>query len=555
MTDLLSGTLSLVSALALSLGLGLLVAGKSDSRIQIEAVLSQGLLLLMILLGFLHFILPLSSVFAVALVSGLGGIGLFLYREQLREFTTSFVFLAAATAFGLVYMSQAMITNYDPGLYYHSFVAFLRDDQIVLGLANLHSRLGNWSSSFALSAWFENGPLGNERYRLANPLLLLVVLLSLIGTFREVKRSQISPGFVIKVFGVGWVLAEFLTSPGFFIAAPTPDTGYALSSVMALASAIDMAWSSNLTSKYSALTWALISVFYRPQGFVVLFVVVLIWSFIELGRRTGVPRNLGSRCGWRPAGLVIAGIVGYVMLAVALTGHPVYPVASLPKVFSWSVPSGRRSWLSDQITWIARQGPLPESVDFRGVGWIPDWAVRQSGLLLLVSLVVAGGATLSWRLTPPPRTPRFPVLWATTSLPVAVWFVLAPDPRFGLGPLAVFAITPGVRWLKHGGSHSLEDSRDGVLFGASLTVFLLACLLPIASEFGERVGARVPLGIPEQTHLGTPQRIAADLGSVVVTRPLNTSGPECGASLWCTPEDASGLRVDTWGPFTVLSRD
>ncbi|NCW48887.1 MAG: hypothetical protein EBV88_05360, partial [Actinobacteria bacterium] len=59
----------------------------------------------------------------------------------------------------------------------------------------------------------------------------------------------------------------------------------------------------------------------------------------------------------------------------------------------------------------------------------------------------------------------------------------------------------------------------------------------------------------DQQHIGTPKQVVLETDGLTFTRPLGDPGPQCGSSLWCSPEDLSGLIVDRIGPFTALSKN
>lgn len=550
MHDLLLSVLGLVGSLAICIGLGLLSVGKAASNTSFATLLTRGFLGLLLLLGVMNIFVSLASIYLLLAVIILSVTGLIRGCRKFTDITPFGVLAGAGASIWLGFLSIGRISNYDPGLYYHSFIAFMRDDKLVWGLANLHTRLGNWSAPFALSAWFQNGPIGYEGYRLANSLLIVVVLAAVISTLRKTRQVGISPAVFLQPVGIAFIFSEVLTSPGFFIAAPSPDTGFALTSVMALGSAIDRKWGVR-DHEGSSWVWAVLSILYRPQGLVVLLAILFLR--VDL---LGMMRNADLLLKkLREHSLAVCGLLLYPVLTIILSGHFLYPVSSLPQVLPWAVPEAQRSYLSDQITWIARQGPLPETVDFRGFGWVADWIVRNFGLIALLVIVAVSGLVVSKRACQPLDRVAFFTTWVIIGTPVVVWFVLAPDPRFGLGPLGVFALLPWVRCLKREPNPERQDGVSAALLYVAVAALAFSVVLPLTRELGARVGDPQTLGIPEPSHLDTPRRVVADLGNVVITRPLNTSGPECGAALWCTPEDVSGIEIIRWGPFTVLSRN
>jgi len=531
--SVLSGSTSVISVLLMSWGLGRhLNSGPHD---QSQTVV-QGFLILHVVLMAAHCVVPLSSwgvrvVVGLLAVTGLvrgGRIVLRPRRIWLMIVGLSLVIVALATV---------TVSNYDAGFYYHSTIAHLRGDNVVIGLANLHHRLGNWSGSLSLAAFLESGPWGGDGYRLANPLLILVVLIAAAPRVLRVLEGRQSTGDVVAVVAVPLCLAEFLGSPGFFVAAPTPDTGFSLIAVLAIAALVDVIVDRSDLAVAELLTWSSLALIYRPTGLVLVLLaaVVLVYALtrLQLARLA------------RVASLAALGALAHFGMTVALTGFPVFPVSALPEIVSWSVPHDMRAYQVRIVQTIARAAGQ-QAVETDGWSWVGPWITRNRRFTSEVAVLLSAGLAMLCFGRHSRRLGSALLAIGVVALPVGFWFWSAPDPRFGHGLVYAWAVLP----LALAVNSLVEGSRlrpvallaAGVVLSIALTASITSFL---SRDLSNDLGG--------DAHVGTPKQIVLEAEGLVVTRPR--ADPGCGAALWCTPEDVSGLRVGNWRLFTVLSRD
>ena len=531
--SVLSGSTSVISVLLLSWGLGChLNSGPQDQ----SQTVAQGFLMLHVVLMAAHFVAPLSGSGVRVAVGLLAVTGLLRGgRIALRPRRTWLMIVGLSLA--SVALATVTVSNYDAGLYYHSMIAHLRGDNVVIGLANLHHRLGNWSGSLSLAAFLESGPWGGDGYRLANPLVILVVLIAAAPRVLRVLGGRQSTGDVLAVIAVPLCLVEFLRSPGFFVAAPTPDTGFSLIAVLAIAALVDVIVERSDRAAAETLTWSSLALIYRPTGLVLalLAAVVLVYAL----KRPQMARLA------RVATLAALGALAHFGMTVALTGFPVFPISTLPEIVSWSVSQDMRAYQVRIVQTIARAAG-EQAVGTEGWSWVGPWITRNRRFTFEVAALLSAGVAMLGFGRHSRRLGSALLAIGVVTLPVGFWFWSAPDPRFGLGLVYAWAVLP----LALAVNSLVESSRlRPVALLAAGAVLSTALILSITSFLSKDLSN----DLGGDAHVGTPKQIVLEADGLVVTRPR--ADPGCGAALWCTPEDVSGLRVGNWGPFTVLSRD
>ena len=189
--DFLAGSLSIagsqVLVISLLTGIGLLLRrGFALSTIDLNALFTSfwsGFVATLGLLALAHFAIPISG-WVTLVIASLGAIGLFVSRTDLAEALPpraslhapfSLIFVIGMTLW-LASLSTAALTHWDTGLYHMQAVLWVKQYAIVPGLANLHGPLGLQSTSYLFAAMLDTGPWTGESYRLANGVLILVLV-------------------------------------------------------------------------------------------------------------------------------------------------------------------------------------------------------------------------------------------------------------------------------------------------------------------------------------------------------------------------------------------
>lgn len=533
----ISGVFAVVAVLVASMGCGSVLPRRWHSS-HLTLALPVGFLCLHVvfIVGFL--LVPLSSGLLRILILTLAVI--MLIRQAGRiNWRSSQAVAGVMTCAALVLTALTTVTNYDAGLYYHSAIAHLRSDNLVLGLANLHHRLGNWSGSFGLAAFMQSGAWSSESYRLANVVVIVVALVGVLPRVGRLRNGSARPGDVLIAIAVPLCFITVLGSPGFYIAAPTPDTGFALFSVLASAALVDAVAGRGDRAVEEMLIWSTLALFYRPTALVLLGVGVVVLTVGFRSRQRKLNKGLL---------LPLVGVTAHLAVTFGLTGFPVFPVSQFPEVVSWAVPRSMREYQSRIVTTIAREA----GEEISGPGnwnWLGPWASRNWRFLVETgSLLVIGSIVVSCRCRG--RDLRMALIAALLmSIPVVFWFLMAPDPRFGFGLVYAWAAAPLALALTRAGYTTMRVRRRRLIVSVAGSAGLLALWFVALTSGGSSDN------FLDQQHIGTPKQVVLETDGLTFTRPLGDPGPQCGSSLWCSPEDLSGLIVDRIGPFTALSKN
>jgi hypothetical protein len=156
---------------------------------------------------------------------------------------------------------------------------------------------------------------------------------------------------------------------------------------------------------------------------------------------------------------------------------------------------------------------------------------------------------LGWRRGWVQFTRRGAIAFAMAVIPFAVWFMSAPDPRFGMGQLAGMSISP-LFFMR------LDARARGETAGALIKWFMGVGALIVVS-LAIVVGFRHAdvLGGLDEELAPTPTFPLVELNDVDgVTILTPTDGYQCGRVKWCTPASVDDLRIDDSSGWMVLSR-
>lgn len=447
------------------LGLGALVRSGGDPALRpaLSGFLGLGVLAL---LGIaINFFLPLGP--AVSSAAWALGLAAFLWRRRWllsdasgRDALVVACVLAALVAFLPVPM-------YDTGLYHLQTVQWATRARLEPGLGNLHSRLA------VNSAWF--------------------VVCAMVELPFAVQRSSLFVSFLPSAFGAAAAavgLRRFLGGDG------------RISSAILAATLLPVgAWALGAGSQapdhvVAIATFVVLGVIARSlerDGDVAAEAraAILLSTFCVAVKLTAVPLLAGASAAallrWRAlprgwpsvtAGIAALALVPWTIRTVVLSGCLVMPAAftRLPGL-PWAMPRADVQGLSDWIaSWARTPGAAPEQV-LGTWAWLPGWTDRtwQNPLVRAAAALAAAG-TAAWTAKARETVAAAAVPWATAAGGVALWFLLAPDPRFAIGYLLAVGAVP----LAFAATRTRLASRRGVreaiaAVAVGLSVHLASC--------------------------------------------------------------------------------
>jgi hypothetical protein len=477
-------------------------------------------------IGFLgvcfNFFLPLTSpVFFVALGICIVLGAMIMIKERSRWWPVDMFWMAAISTM-LAPLAGSMSPGYDGGLYHLPHQLWLRTEPIVFGLANLHGRFGFGSLYEYICAplW-----IGNQ-FTLLSYVQTSFLALFLLFLIRQARGSR--GRHLYLLLGIAVTL---LVLHGYV------QLNYTHTDIPAgFTFVIAFIYGHFLVSREQAVhrdEWrvflmvSLSAVFYKLPA-----VLVMLWGFFILVHRVYVKKDsmyeffLGSTIP-----IVFLGV--FLIKNIVTTGCVSYPIDASCLDVPWAAT---KNAIND-ANWITAWARHPRTglTSLENSRWIFGWWFPNYlgflGKWLFSGLVVGiaySGIALRTRF----RTIKFAdicIIYADIVIVMAflLWFVKAPNPRFGIGVLILFFPVLLLFVL----------ANDQVLTGIRRNALKIMVIVAVAM-FGLRAGSplkRVTLGnafsfVP----LSVPS-IKVKKDSVYGVRPLK--GDQCGLVPGCSPHD------------------
>lgn len=535
-----------------SVGVGLFVLRtlriQFSLRSQFHAALWVGLGLILLLTSGAQLFIGLGHTLGAALAAAVFFFGLayllwrlWAERTEIRvslERSITWRRLPIFLALGLVtiglidmaYLATGEPMDADAGSYRIGSILYASEYRLIPGLANLHFRFGFNSSLWPFAAFIGQGPWTGQGYRLVTGVFLAALVADVFMRIGLRRSNGPTPGDWFLVIATGFLGGVILTDVGRWVPSPAQDI------VLLVAYAVSTAFLADFVSSRSnrantagmALVTAALAGSLRPLGWV-LFVASLVTIVLVYPRAGHTPGQI-MRSLRLP--LVFAGAMAAVMAIrdAILTGWILYPLDLLAVPVEWRVPSTEVA--RDGITAYGRSPDVDMETVLASNAWFDPWldAFLSSREMFFFQIMLAGALLpLLW--------PRGRRAWARAWRPVlvtmvpnllaaTVWFITAPDIRFGWGPLLALTALPGafVLWAK-GYPQRLATWVGVTLIGAFMTTQVLN-------------GRYLPRG-------GVPVPVQSSIGPLSVT--LNLAPPPTPAAVTGTLGDGTPIRYPAVG--------
>jgi hypothetical protein len=446
---------------------------------------------------------------------------------------------------------------YDTGLYGVQSVHWIVTYPAILGLANLHWRLGINSSVFLCDAAMRQGAWPNLYFHFFTGLMLAALWAAIFPSLiRLVRSAPVSAAdyfqallgipassWVVRSKIVGTLTDEpasvvCLCAAGILFSELSREErdnrgehdGRARLAVAASLAALGVPFKLS-TIVFATLVWA----------------VAFVWLFSSSRRspRRGV---------WISASVVLpaAILVPWLIRGLILSGYPFFPNAMLGIPVDWRVPAALaklftewvHSFAVGQAYELAPAGKIAALGRFgEAARWFLGLARNREGFQVPFLLSIAGAAALLVRRLQPGHVRRNRSLWLL--LPslggIAFWLAEAPDPRFGqaaiwtlaatLGSLGIAASAARLKWV------------NARLVAAGLLLAMLWCLF----SFGWRQSYRPLESVRELVPLPEVRVVARRTASGLIVY-VPAEGNQCwDAPLPCTPYFDNTLRLRSTG--------
>ena len=535
----------LFATIGVGLGLSSVVKYRPRSlRLQLHVALWWGLAAVLILVSGLNLLFPVGgSLFqSLSAVFLIGGFLLFAgfitaHRRTIIQAASSALSLRRVPTLlflGLVGVALVLIARFaaaepmdaDTGGYRLGLINYAREFAVIPGLANLHDRFGFNSSLYPFAAFMEIGLWQNQGFRLVAGFLVIVLAADLLLRVAVPRPRGATPGDWYLVIASAFLMAIILTDSGRWIPSPAQDiAGYipAVASTAFLADALSASRNNRqrITLLNLAVITAAVAGSLRPLGWLLAAIVVLVALGIELWHR---PRTFGNLLrvtrGLLPS-VSLSAVLAAVMLTrdALLTGWLLFPAGLLGLNVPWRVPNP--SGTSAAITAWGRDPGAPASEVLEGFDWFIPWFSRflesREAYLIGLMLIIGGGSSLLLRRGRRAWTASWPRMLVTLIPNVSmllVWFVTAPDVRFGWAALVSVAAVP-LSWLL--ATHAFPSVPVHYV-GVAILVVMLGTQVAnsrTTPRGAEPIATPLYLGpVVLTVNLGAPQQVETERGQL-----------------------------------------
>jgi hypothetical protein len=475
-------------------------------------------------------ILPLSPLIGISLVAILtaSAVAIAAVRHDLR-ISLQFLTRPVALALGLVAVVAAwdaagLVEAFDTGLYHYQLTRWLSEYGTVPGLALIHHEFGLSSSWFALAAPFDFGPFQGRISGLLGGLAIFLSLVHFVLAVSRIleRRADRADWFLVG----GYALIFPVCFTWAFEVSLSPDVPVWILTLLT-------AWLMLVTS--SSGQGRDHGPHPTPNSILPLILATgttaVKFSAVPVMIVAAICYWFNSTVRWNTR-LVFGAIASLIALPVFMansvsSGYPLYPNSLLRLDVPWGVEKAEVKEFAAGIADWARWGGLPPA-GATARNWIMPWFLHWDKLLLisfcgvcLLGFVVVRG----WRGAKP-----FLYVVGLSLFGMTFVFMNAPNPRFGLGYLALCpalflgAIGPRfrdlVRWR-------VVDSRS-LRRPAALAYLLVAVAILVVAqgslrEFGLRrkmtvSNLRMPANSGFLSRLPLPPSLPKSSGDLVIVK-------------------------------------
>jgi hypothetical protein len=388
--------------------------------------------------AFANIFIPVGPVVAIPLAAfGLASVVLQMGRLSAYSLTWYFILVIVVAR-----LSTTLLAGYDGGLYHLPHQYWIATDKLVFGLANLHNRFGfNSINEYLLAlGWF-----GEANLSLLPLIAGLFSLFFLLAIAESIRADGADPrmAYVLSMSIIGYMWLHWIFATG---------NGWTNTDVPTAICVLLCAYCGFMAATRDNPDYLMLSYLFAGFAAALKLSGALVVLF-PLGLT--IERLRHGRIGISPVRFVLLGcaFLPWLLTSVAVSGCFAYPVSATCLRVPWEA-----SATADNVSgWIKAWARAPRTGLRHVVGWewLPLWfgrvwidlavwgAISALGLVMSYFLIAARGVT---------RNDRAPVIvFATYALiAIAVWFLTAPEPRFGAGHMVCLAMVPGLILLTVG---------------------------------------------------------------------------------------------------------
>ena len=283
------------------------------------------------------------------------------------------------------YGSSGGYMHYDTGLYHAQSIRWIEEYGVVPGLANLHSRFGYNSASFALSAFFsETWLIGRPMHCVAGFFALLCACKCAAGLMAFWKRKKVRISDFLSIGGIFYLIAVFreMVSPASDYFAMLVLFWVIMTWVELWEQEKDCPIGEKQTVPYALLSLYLVYAATVKLSTAVILLLVLYPAVLLLRQKKWL-----QIAGYIALGLLIA--FPYLARNVLISGWLFYPFTFLDWFpVDWKISKGYADSDAKEIQAYAREIYDVYQLDQPLKQWLQNWFAAQDGFDKL--LVLAG---------------------------------------------------------------------------------------------------------------------------------------------------------------------
>lgn len=350
---------------------------------------------------------------------------LFTLWEDWRWYVWGIVFLAVCFAYkasqgGQVFADDTM------GYHLHQ-VRYLREFGVVLGIGNIHFRLGMNSLWHVLAALLEHGPsIGRSAYVM--PALLALGATAWAITEFLITRVVWRKTFIAALFPVFCLSFDnmqpslYYDYPALFICA------------IVFYECIKYLISNNTSIESAKLILILTATSFMIKSLNIAFVVFVIFTCV-----ISIIRNNNSYIRSTVSLLIFPAFAAVLWCTknILLTGYPLYPLPSLALPVDWAMSTTKVAGCLNAILGWARM-PNQHYIEAleKGIGfWFKPWlySVIQNKMYIYTAVIPMVLGLLAWLLVLYNKKVKFKyTIFIFSAVAILSWLFSAPDVRFGI---------------------------------------------------------------------------------------------------------------------------
>jgi hypothetical protein len=371
----------------------------------------------------------------------------------------------------------------DAGLYRIGSINYASAYEIIPGLANLHDRFGFNSSLWPFAAFTGNGIWAGQGWRIVTGIFVAALVFEIAFRVLTMRPLGRLPGDWFAIIAGAFLGAIVLTDSGRWIPSPAQDVAAYVFAAISTAYLVDDLYQGKARTMWCAgvaLVTASVAASLRPLGWVffaaTLLVIVLV-NFPHASQLTTFLRSIWTQLA---APIVFALLLAGVMLArdAILSGWLFFPLTWFPLPVSWAAsdPTVVNAWIT---SWGRSPGD-PYTQVMADWSWFFPWLERFNStreVYLLKMMAIGLVIPLLWSSGRNSWAAKWKIMiWATAPslIAFAVWFLSAPDIRFGWSAtLGIVAIPLSLLFA----SGAYPEVKLRVL-GAALLVAMILVNIP-----------------------------------------------------------------------------